>query len=140
MITVCSDRSSICGHSLSCNAPEDDAVGQGVSAEVVVSVNAAHKLTGSAETGNRFSVDFDDLCMLHYRRLATLTGQTKMKGPIVGCERVSSFDQNLARRLQQIKVEDTDKIVDDKASGANTNWPTFQQMMKYVRWGKHRCA
>lgn len=63
-----------------------------------------------------------------------------MKGPIVGCERVSSFDQNLARRLQQIKLEDTDKIVDDKASGANTNWPTFQQMMKYVRWGNHRCA
>ena len=98
-------------------------------------MNAAHKLTGGAETGNRFSVDFDDLCMLHYRRLATLTGQTKMKGPIVVCERVSSFDQNLARRLQQIKLEDTDKIVDDKASGANTNWPTFQQMMKYVRWG-----
>ena len=56
-----------------------------------------------------------------------------MKGQIVGYARVSSADQNLARQLEQLKSEHTDKIFEEKASGANTNRPAFQQMMKNVR-------
>ena len=58
-----------------------------------------------------------------------------MKGQIVGYARVSSADQNLVRQLEQLKSEKTDKIFEDKASGANTNRPAFQQMMEYVREG-----
>lgn len=58
-----------------------------------------------------------------------------MKGQIVGYARVSSADQNLARQLEQLKSENTDKIFEDKASGATTKRPAFQQMMEYVREG-----
>lgn len=58
-----------------------------------------------------------------------------MKGQIVGYARVSSADQNLARQLEQLKSKNIDKIFEDKASGANTNRPAFQQMMEYVREG-----
>lgn len=58
-----------------------------------------------------------------------------MKGQIVGYARVSSADQNLARQLERLKSEKADKIFEDKASGANTNRPAFQQMMEYVREG-----
>lgn len=58
-----------------------------------------------------------------------------MKGQLVGYARVSSADQNLIRQLEQLKSENTDKIFEDKASGANINRPAFQQMMEYVREG-----
>lgn len=58
-----------------------------------------------------------------------------MKGQIVGYARVSSADQNLARQIEQLKSENTDKIFEDKASGATTKRPAFQQMMEYVREG-----
>ena len=58
-----------------------------------------------------------------------------MKGQLVGYARVSSADQNLARQLEQLKNEKTDKIFEDKASGASTDHPAFQQMMEYVREG-----
>lgn len=58
-----------------------------------------------------------------------------MKGQIVGYARVSSADQNLARQLEQLKSENTDKIFEDKASGATTKRPAFQQMMEYIREG-----
>lgn len=58
-----------------------------------------------------------------------------MKGQIIGYACVSSEDQNLARQLEQLRSENTDKIFEDKASGANTNRPAFQQMMEYVREG-----
>lgn len=58
-----------------------------------------------------------------------------MKGQIVGYARVSSADQNLARQLEQLKSEKPDTIFKDKAGGANTNRPAFQQMLEYVREG-----
>lgn len=73
--------------------------------------------------------------MLHKCSLTTLTRQIKMKGQIVGYARVSSADQNLARQLEQLKSENTDKIFEDKASGATTKRPAFQQMMEYIREG-----
>lgn len=73
--------------------------------------------------------------MLHKCSLTTLTRQIKMKGQIVGYARVSSADQNLARQLEQLKSENTDKIFEDKASGATIKRPAFQQMMEYIREG-----
>lgn len=58
-----------------------------------------------------------------------------MKGQTIGYARVSSVDQNLARQLEQLKTEHPDRIFEDKASGATTNRPAFQQMMEYVREG-----
>lgn len=58
-----------------------------------------------------------------------------MKGQIVGYVRVSSIDQNLARQLERLKYENVDKVFEDKASGATTNRPAFQQMLDYVREG-----
>lgn len=58
-----------------------------------------------------------------------------MKGQIIGYARVSSADQNLARQIEQIKSMQPDKIFEDKASGATTDRPAFQQMMEYVREG-----
>ena len=58
-----------------------------------------------------------------------------MKGQTIGYARVSSVDQNLARQLEQLKTEHPDRIFEDKASGAKTNRPAFQQMMEYVREG-----
>lgn len=58
-----------------------------------------------------------------------------MKGQIVGYVRVSSIDQNIARQLEQLKHENIDKVFEDKASGATTNRPAFQQMLDYVREG-----
>lgn len=58
-----------------------------------------------------------------------------MKGQTIGYARVSSVDQNLARQLEQLKTEHPDRIFEDKASGATTNRPAFQQMMEYVRGG-----
>ena len=49
--------------------------------------------------------------------------------------RVSSIDQNLARQLEQLKHENVDKVFEDKASGATTKRPAFQQMLDYVREG-----
>ena len=58
-----------------------------------------------------------------------------IKGQIVGYVRVSSIDQNLARQLEQLKHENVDKVFEDKASGATTKRPAFQQMLDYVREG-----
>lgn len=58
-----------------------------------------------------------------------------MKGQIIGYARVSSADQNLARQLEQLKSMHPDKILEDKASGATSDRPAFQQMMGYVREG-----
>lgn len=73
--------------------------------------------------------------LLHIRSDITLTGRLTMKGQIIGYARVSSVDQNLARQLEQLKTEHPDKIFEDRASGATTNRPAFQQMMEYAREG-----
>jgi DNA invertase Pin-like site-specific DNA recombinase len=67
--------------------------------------------------------------------MITLTGYLSMKGQIIGYARASSADQNLARQLEQLKSMHPDKIFEDKASGATSDRPAFQQMMGYVREG-----
>ena len=53
-----------------------------------------------------------------------------MSGKRVGYIRVSSFDQNTDRQLEEIQL---DKRFIDKASGKDINRPAFTELLNYVR-------
>lgn len=53
-------------------------------------------------------------------------------GQNIGYIRVSSLDQNLARQLEDMKL---DKIFEDKASGKDTNRPGLKDCLEYLREG-----
>lgn len=53
-----------------------------------------------------------------------------MAGKTVGYIRVSSFDQNPDRQLENYKL---DKQFIDKASGKDTNRPALEELLNYVR-------
>ena len=55
-----------------------------------------------------------------------------MKGQRVGHVRVSSFDQNPERQLEQVQV---DKVFTDKASGKDTQRPQLDALLAFVREG-----
>lgn len=55
-----------------------------------------------------------------------------MKGQRVGYVRVSSFDQNAERQLENLNV---DRVFTDKASGKDTKRPQLQALLAYVREG-----
>lgn len=55
-----------------------------------------------------------------------------MTGQRIGYIRISSFDQNPERQLEQCKVE---KIFIDKASGKDTNRPALEALLAFVREG-----
>lgn len=55
-----------------------------------------------------------------------------MKGQRVGYVRVSSFDQNPERQLEQVQV---DKVFTDKASGKYTLRPQLDALLAFVREG-----
>jgi len=55
-----------------------------------------------------------------------------MKGQAIGYIRVSSFDQNEGRQLEQ---ENLDRVFTDKASGKDTNRPQLQELLQFVREG-----
>ena len=55
-----------------------------------------------------------------------------MKGQRVGYVRVSSFDQNPERQLEQIAV---DRSFTDKASGKDTRRPELEALLAFVREG-----
>lgn len=55
-----------------------------------------------------------------------------MKGQRIGYVRVSSFDQNPERQLEQVQV---DKVFTDKASGKDTQRPELDAMLSFVRDG-----
>jgi len=55
-----------------------------------------------------------------------------MKGQRIGYVRVSSFDQNPGRQLEQIQV---DRIFTDKASGKDTQRPQLDALLTFVREG-----
>jgi DNA invertase Pin-like site-specific DNA recombinase len=55
-----------------------------------------------------------------------------MKGQTIGYIRVSSFDQNEGRQLEQ---ENLDRVFTDKASGKDTNRPQLQELLQFVREG-----
>lgn len=55
-----------------------------------------------------------------------------MKGQRVGYIRVSSFDQNPDRQLENVQV---DRLFTDKASGRDTVRPSLEQLVAFVRDG-----
>ena len=55
-----------------------------------------------------------------------------MKGQRIGYVRVSSFDQNPERQLEQIQV---DRVFTDKASGKDTQRPELDALLLFVRDG-----
>ena len=55
-----------------------------------------------------------------------------MKGQRVGYVRVSSFDQNPERQLDQVQV---DKVFTDKASGKDMQRPQLDALLAFVREG-----
>lgn len=55
-----------------------------------------------------------------------------MQGHRIGYVRVSSFDQNPERQLEQVQV---DKVFTDKASGKDTQRPQLDALLGFVRDG-----
>jgi len=55
-----------------------------------------------------------------------------MKGHRIGYIRVSSFDQNPERQLEQVQV---DKVFTDMASGKDTHRPALDSLLSFVRDG-----
>lgn len=55
-----------------------------------------------------------------------------MQGHRIGYIRVSSFDQNPERQLEQIEVS---KVFTDKASGKDTERPALEELLAFVREG-----
>ncbi|KPV42697.1 recombinase family protein [Alicyclobacillus ferrooxydans] len=55
-----------------------------------------------------------------------------MNGQRIGYVRVSTFDQNAERQLQEVQV---DRIFTDKASGKDRNRPQLDVLLGYVRDG-----
>jgi len=55
-----------------------------------------------------------------------------LKGQRVGYVRVSSFDQNPERQLEQVQV---DKVFTDKASGKDAQRPQLDALLAFVREG-----
>ena len=55
-----------------------------------------------------------------------------MKGHKIGYIRVSSFEQNESRQLDQ---QNLDRTFTDKASGKDTNRPQLQELLQFVREG-----
>ncbi|MCL2589422.1 MAG: recombinase family protein [Betaproteobacteria bacterium] len=55
-----------------------------------------------------------------------------MQGHRIGYVRVSSFDQNPERQLEQVQV---DKVFTDKASGKDTKRPQLDALLAFVREG-----
>ena len=55
-----------------------------------------------------------------------------MQGQRIGYIRVSSFDQNPERRLEQVEVG---KVFTDKASGKDTQRPELDSLLAFVREG-----
>lgn len=55
-----------------------------------------------------------------------------MSGKIIGYIRVSTFEQNVERQLENVKL---DKTFTDKASGKDANRPELAALLDYVRDG-----
>ncbi|WP_276669607.1 methyl-accepting chemotaxis protein [Thalassolituus oleivorans] len=60
-----------------------------------------------------------------------------MQGQRIGYIRVSSFDQNPDRQLEQIEVG---KVFTDKASGKDTQRPELERLLAFVRDSSHQVS
>lgn len=61
-----------------------------------------------------------------------MSKSTNTKGQQLGYIRVSSFDQNPERQLENLEL---DKLFIDKASGRSTNRPKLKKLLEYARQG-----
>ena len=52
---------------------------------------------------------------------------------LIGCERVSTDDQNLALQHDALQSADCEKIFSDKMSGANADRPGLKQAFEFAR-------
>lgn len=59
-------------------------------------------------------------------------GADKLQGHRIAYIRVSSFDQNPERQLEQVEVS---KVFTDKASGKDTERPALEELLAFVREG-----
>ena len=59
-----------------------------------------------------------------------------MSGQRIGYVRVSSFDQNSERQLEQVLV---DEIFTDQASGKDTQRPELERLLAFVPEGERHC-
>jgi len=59
-------------------------------------------------------------------------GERLMQGQRIGYVRVSSFEQNPERQLEQVQV---DRLFMDKASGKDTERPQLEALLTFVRDG-----
>ena len=57
---------------------------------------------------------------------------TNTKGQQLGYIRVSSFDQNPGRQLENLEL---DRLFIDKASGRSTDRPKLKELLEYARQG-----
>ena len=64
--------------------------------------------------------------------LTKSVGRHQLHGQRIGYIRVSSFDQNPERQLEQVQV---DKVFTDKASGKDTQRPELDTLLSFVREG-----
>ena len=64
--------------------------------------------------------------------MTTFTFGGTLQGQRIGYIRVSSFDQNPDRQLEQIEVG---KVFTDKASGKDTQRPELERLLAFVREG-----
>ena len=64
--------------------------------------------------------------------LTEFARERALKGQRVGYVRVSSFDQNPERQLEQVQV---DKVFTDKASGKDAQRPQLDALLAFVREG-----
>ncbi|GMX65426.1 hypothetical protein Elgi_46960 [Paenibacillus elgii] len=55
-----------------------------------------------------------------------------MKGQRIDYVRVSSFEQNPERQLEQVQI---DRLFTDKASGKDTHRPQLEALLAFVREG-----
>jgi len=62
----------------------------------------------------------------------TIAQEISLNGQRIGYVRVSSFDQNPERQLEQVQV---DKVFTDKASGKDTQRPELDALLSFVRDG-----
>jgi DNA invertase Pin-like site-specific DNA recombinase len=74
---------------------------------------------------------FDILCS-QLLKTTEFARERTLKGQRVGYVRVSSFDQNPERQLEQVQV---DKVFTDKASGKDAQRPQLDALLAFVREG-----
>ena len=59
---------------------------------------------------------------------------------LIGYERVSTDDQNLALQHDALQAAGCEKIFSDKMSGAKADRPGLKEAFEFARTGRHACC